>query len=390
MIYENYLISLYGLSRNPTSVPNITLALHNHPRPCAGHKSCSHRNAYVKICIHPLPFLCVITLATASCNREVEVSRQTVSDYVRSQFAPYLSVKNITLEKVAVGDVERFNFKATVSPQEALFDSVSFAEIKSDLISRGLKPNESRPGLYQPSDFEFGGLDRIQFLRPVHSPSDFLIFYGSVAARKVVDKIECGGLSIASGTENTGKPKGAFSPEALVVGSDDYQKNLEKVVNQQKERLAQEQAVAAAEQAARDKRKSDLLDATKPGVHYRGTWSEESRSRIVELAFTDQQMEGRILKAKFTLPDDPRQTLEYEGVLDTEPSQGGKGPVKMHLVRGNGRTADWGGAYSYNNLSYQNAEIDLDYVQGSLIRHDENIFNLQIDLKKVTSIADQR
>jgi hypothetical protein len=58
-------------------------------------------------------------------------------------------------------------------------------------------------------------------------------------------------------------------------------------------------------------------------------------------------MDGRILRAKFTLPDDPSQALEYEGYLEPISSPNDTaGPVRVHFVRGSAKRTDWGGSYS--------------------------------------------
>jgi hypothetical protein len=60
-------------------------------------------------------------------------------------------------------------------------------------------------------------------------------------------------------------------------------------------------------------------------------------------------MEGRILNAKFTLPDDHSQVIEYEGLIDFQAAEANQPAVKLHFVGGNAKAPDWGlplGAYA--------------------------------------------
>jgi hypothetical protein len=99
------------------------------------------------------------------------------------------------------------------------------------------------------------------------------------------------------------------------------------------------------------------------------------------MEFTDQQMDGRILRAKFTLPDDPTQVLEYEGYLLADNNKSDNaGPIRLHFVRGTAKRADWG--IDWSNLFQQSAEFDFNIVGDRLIHRTENLSLLQIELSK--------
>jgi hypothetical protein len=138
------------------------------------------------------------------------------------------------------------------------------------------------------------------------------------------------------------------------VGSPAYEEALNAIVKSQKEQIAGEEAaeaakrasdakLLAAQQAEVAKKENELLAATAPATRYRGAWFAGSSSKIIDMEFTDQQMDGRILRAKFTLPDDPTQVLEYEGYLLADNNKSDNaGPIRLHFVRGTAKRADWG------------------------------------------------
>src|SRR6516162_6961400 len=87
----------------------------------------------------------VTSIFLASSNPESGISDQQVSDYIKIQIAPYLTVKSVTLQRLTaasqgVGVVQTYNFKLGGAPEEPLFLSASFDSIpERDLISKGFK-----------------------------------------------------------------------------------------------------------------------------------------------------------------------------------------------------------------------------------------------------------
>jgi len=340
----------------------------------------------------------VASIFLASCNQEAGISDQQVSDYIKIQIPPYLTVKSVTLQRLTaasqgVSVVQTYNFKLAGAPEEPLFVSASFDSIpERDLISKGFKETSAGNQLLEGGRNDLKGLDQIQYLKQANQPSDTITIYGTVGARKMVDKVDFGGFSVASGLENLGKPKGSFPPTSLIVGSAAYNEVLDGVVRAQNAELAKiraaeqdkrvsDAAMLAAKQADDAKRKRELLAATAAGAHYRGTWFIRSSSKIIDLEFTDQEMDGRILRAKFTLPDDPSQALEYEGYLEPISSPNDTaGPVRLHFVRGSAKRTDWGGSYS--NLFDQYAEFHFELVSDRLIHRGQSSSELQIELSR--------
>jgi hypothetical protein len=349
---------------------------------------------------HGLIAVSVVSFILTSCNQDSGISDQQVSDYVKMQIPAYLTVKSVTLERVGAAPDgigrEIYNFKVVATPDEPLFVSTGFdSTVRHDLILKGLKETAPNNPMFSSGSYNFGGLDQIQYLKQVNQTSDTVTIYGSVAARKMVDKIDFGGFTVASGLDNLGKPRGSFPPSALIAGSAAYQEALNNVVKMQKEELAKleaaeaekrasDTAVTAAKESEEAKRKKELLAATAAGMHYHGTWFVQSSSRIIDLEFTGQEIDGRILRAKFTLPDDPNQVLEYEGYLEPTNSQNDpRGPIRLHFVRGTGKQTDWGSGWS--NLFNQWAEVDFQVVGERLIYRGAGGNSLQVELSRVQS-----
>jgi hypothetical protein len=204
---------------------------------------------------HGMIALWVASILLTSCNQDSGISDQQISDYIKTQIPPYLSVKSLTLERVAASPsgiaAQLYNFKVAATPEEPLFASTAFDfTAKQDLISKGLKEIPSGNLLFSGSPYDFKGLDQVQYLKQVNQTSDTITIYGTVGARKMVDKVEFGAFTVASGLENLGKPKGSFPPSSLIVGSAAYEEALNNVVKSQKEELAKAQATEAEKRAS--------------------------------------------------------------------------------------------------------------------------------------------
>ena len=333
--------------------------------------------------------LAIVAAGTfASCNRDsgVSISDQSVLNYVKSQMLPYLSVTNVTAEKTlsdSQAQIVQYNFKVTATPAEPLYIQASFDTAKAELLSKGLKEMTTGQGFLAQTVYDFKGLDQREYLKQVNAASDSVTIYGSIAARKIVDRTEFGGFNVASGLDNLGKPRGSFPPDALVIGSPAYKAALDSVLDAQNKELARQQEVEREKKAGHERRKADLLKATAPGARYEGTWSGQATSRIFDLEFVDQKMDGKILQVKMTLPDDPKQVVEYQGYIefsDEVLQNDHKYPIRLKFVRGNAKQNDWGTGWS--NLFYQNSECDLDLVEGRLINDSQNGTLIKIDLAR--------
>ena len=141
----------------------------------------------------------VASIFLASCNQESGISDQQVSDYIKIQIPPYLTVKSVTLQRLTaaslgVSVVQTYNFKLAGAPEEPLFVPASFDSIpERDLISKGFKETSASNQLFQSGRNDFKGLDQIQYLKQVNQPSETITIYGTVGARKMV---ESGGVKI--------------------------------------------------------------------------------------------------------------------------------------------------------------------------------------------------
>jgi hypothetical protein len=209
----------------------------------------------------------------------------------------------VALEKVFSGSqgeigLQTYNFKVSAVSEEPLFVEEPFGSApKQDLISKGLTERKSDDGIFSAKSYDFKGADQIHYLKQVNSLSDAISIYGSVVARKIVDKVEFGGFSIASGLQNLAKLKGSFPPDSLIVGSPAYEEALNAIVKSQKEQIAREEAaeaakrasdakLLAAQQAELAKKKNEILAATAPATRYRGAWFAGSSSKIIDMEFT--------------------------------------------------------------------------------------------------------
>jgi hypothetical protein len=334
---------------------------------------------------------CIFGFAISSCSQTSGVLEQAVADYLKSLVPAYLQIKNVIIERLSPSETSQgFNFKIAAMPAEPLYAPALFQDVQNELISKGLKPTSNGQTFVGGAQYDFKGLEQLQYIKQVNAPSDAINIYGFVTARKIVDKIEYSGLSFSSGFEGLGKPKGSFLAGTLTVGSAEYKTRLDALIELQEREAATQKAAERQKQVALEKRKAELIEATKPGTRYRGTWTLNASSKIIELEFTNQQMDGRILNATFTLPEDRTQVIEYEGLIDFQAVESNQPPIKLHFVRGNAKATDWGAglfAGPAQSLFHQQANYDFDLVNGKLIHHYQYADYLQIDLAR-TPIAD--
>jgi hypothetical protein len=239
--------------------------------------------------------LFVLGSAVSSCSPTSSIADQVVADYIQSSIPAYLQIKNVTLERLAPSETSQsFNFKVTVVPTEALFAATSFDEVREELVSSGLQPSSNGQQMFGGAQYDFKGLDKIQYIRQVNLPTDQVNLYGFVSSRKIVDKIEFSGLSFSSGLEGLGKPKGSFPPGMLIVGSAEFKSRLNSLLESQRRELAAQKAADEQRKAATEKRKAELIEATKLGTRYRGTWTVGASSKM---------MAARVYRSKDGRPD---------------------------------------------------------------------------------------
>jgi hypothetical protein len=282
--------------------------------------------------------LSLIGSALSSCSPTSSIPDQVVADYIKSLLPAYLQIKNVRLERLSPSETSQgFNFKIAAMPAEPLYAPALFQDVQNELVSKGLKPASNGQTFVGGAQYDFKGLEQLQYIKQVNAPSDAINIYGFVTARKIVDKIEYSGLSFSSGFEGLGKPKGSFPAGTLIVGSPEYKTRLDVLIELQEREAATQKAAERQKQVALEKRRAELIEATKPGTSYSGTWTLNASSKIIQLEFTNQQMDGRILNATFTLPEDRTQVIEYEGLIDFQAVESNQSPIKLHFVRGNAK-----------------------------------------------------
>ena len=146
----------------------------------------------------------------------------------------YLSMKGIETEAISSGaDSVKVNFKATVAPKENLY-----------LVERRV-----------------AGSPAVTLLKLVQPEKTESTLYGSIEAKKVVDKWTLEKPVIQNGLTQFGAPKDSFDAFSFVVGSHEADQSLkEQIANLEKasaerkaildRRIAEEEAIAGSERAA--------------------------------------------------------------------------------------------------------------------------------------------
>ena len=153
--------------------------------------------------------------------------------------------------------------------------------------------------------------------------------YGSLLAKRTMDKWDTTAPEFNSGLSELGQPRGAFLADTVVEGSDAYRQKLKErkdrhaeVVRKKDEgkRKIEEERLAkvAAEKAIIDARRQQLLDISAVGKKYVGTVDGRRDKGRVELVFTKQS--GFLIEAEISNSEDPSQKRLFTGeiVFDTE------------------------------------------------------------------------
>ena len=139
--------------------------------------------------------LLAATLCLSGCGDSAKSGppKGDVQSAVSLGLPPFLSMKGIETETISSGeDTVRVNFKATVAPKENLY-----------LIERRV-----------------AGTPAITLLKIVQAENAESALYGSLQARRVVDKWSLEKPVIQSGLEQFGSPKAAFDGLSFVSKDD--------------------------------------------------------------------------------------------------------------------------------------------------------------------------
>ncbi|MGA2138576.1 MAG: cell envelope integrity protein TolA [Verrucomicrobiia bacterium] len=265
--------------------------------------------------------LLVVAFALTGCGKSTPKSppKQQVRDAVAAVLPPFLSLDSIELEPISTGpESVKVNFKAIVAPKEDLYQV----------------------------DREVPGTPKVTLLKAVQAAGTKASLYGSLEARRMMDKWTLELTEIPVGLEQFGKPRGAFSAQSYVTGTDEANTALrQQAVNaelqeqakkaalqrQERERIAREEQLEQTRMAAEEQRKKEaeqrkaeeeavrqkLMLATVPGATYIGTISREKELQRIRLVFTEQK--GFLVRAEVSNPDNSKQKQTFTGELVSNP-----------------------------------------------------------------------
>lgn len=259
---------------------------------------------------------------------------------------PFLSMKGVETETISSGeDTVRVNFKATVAPKENLY-----------LIERRV-----------------AGTPAITLLKLVQAENAESSLYGTLQARKVVDKWSLEKPVIQNGLEQFGSPKVAFDGLSFVNGSPEAERALrEQTANAEKasaerraaieRQVAEQEAIAAASRAGaereaamkreeeekqaamvrqqeEDKRKLEekaemvrqgerakvkaaedaerdkLSNLLSEGAEFVGVVSHPRSQTRIRVAFKVTARQGMLVSIAARHPDDPNEKREFHGEI---------------------------------------------------------------------------
>jgi hypothetical protein len=152
--------------------------------------------------------------------------------------------------------------------------------------------------------------------------------YGSMLAKRTMDKWDISHPDIESGMAQLGRPRGSFDPRAMVDGSEDLKKFHEQreadraeiaKAEEEQARKNEEASLALLEEKrlAKEANKKKLTEATAVGKRYRGILVQSPGAsevrQAVELQFTSQS--GALITAELHNPDEPSHKQSFTGEL---------------------------------------------------------------------------
>jgi hypothetical protein len=220
---------------------------------------------------------------------------------LKGAIPPFLTLDAFESEIIPMQeDRVKINFKAKVKAAEDLF--ISDRRLEGDIHLMILKTSQT-------------------------SGTDANI-YGSMHAKRTMDKWDISHPDINSGMAQLGSPRGSFDARALVDGSDEMRKFFADLEAKQAELAKAEEEQARKNEEARlalleEKRiakeadKKKLTEATAVGKRYRGIIVESPGGnevrQAVEIQFTSQS--GVLITAELHNPDKPSHKQVFIGEL---------------------------------------------------------------------------
>jgi len=257
----------------------------------------------------------------ANAKLQQQALKALVTDTVRANLPPFLSLDNIELELIPTGaDAYKVNFKAAVVPKEdlCLVDRVS----------------------------EVQGTPNVTLLKIVQASGAKASISGSVVARWATDQWTLQPPEI-QGLTQFAKPLVDFPPQSYVTGRAGANKALEeqaarkkaaddKKALEEKARLEQEEqariqaeiaatAAKEAEKVAHDK----LIKATAKGTRYTGTIECRDQIQNIDLEFTEQ--DDPLIRVVVSNHDNAKQQQTFTGKLVFNPQPEKAGAVAYHI-----------------------------------------------------------
>lgn len=262
-----------------------------------------------------LTFSLLLTLLSGcSENTKKAPPKEQIQDSIRNSLPAFLTVENISTEAISTGDESvKVNFKASIIPKETLYE-----------LER-----------------KINGTPPIILLHLTQAAGMKATIYGSLEARRMIDKWSLSLFEIQSGVEQFGRPKGSFGAQAFVTGSPEadaaiklQSTNAEQeerarkamIEKQEKERQAMAERQEKERQDLEEQRKREeqaakqkLLDATTAGTSYLGTIAYEGQRQRVRLIFTEQN--NFLLHAEATNPDKAGEGQAFTGEFVINPQR---------------------------------------------------------------------
>ena len=295
------------------------------------------KNSHRKVLLLLVGYLLALFLGGCTPRQKNAPSTEQVRDAVSAALPPFLSITDCETESLVTGaEAVQVNFKATVTPKETLYAA-----------------DRTLPG--DPS---------IMLIKPVQAAGTKKTLYGSLQARRVVDRWTLDTPEFTDdGAAHLGNPRGSFADRSYVTGSPEAAQAIrelnahaEQLDRERKDREEKERQARQAqadehqrqEQAARDK----LLQATAPGTRYLGTITNPSSARSQRLRLTFGAQNGLGIQVEASNPDRPadRRTFLGEVVLAPQRNDAFTAaqhayPIQFNALTADGKTASASGQW---------------------------------------------
>jgi len=267
----------------------------------------------MKLTCLPIPAFAAALLFIGCSGEDPRVAplKDDIQSAVQIHVPPYVALVEMETEVIPVKeDQVKINFKAKVKVSEDLYIGAMY----------------------------IAGEERFDTLKITQSAGTEEVLYGSLFAKRTMDKWDTTTPEFNSGLSRLGRPRGAFRASAVVEGSAAFKGKLKDIkearaeeVRLQKEnqRKNEEARLALIEKQKAEKaaRRQKLLDAVAVGKSYEGTVDSNNSGQRgrVELVFT--KLSGFLIEAELSNPDDTSQKCVFSGevIFDDKQNQNSSG-----------------------------------------------------------------